>query len=61
MFMSPKAVYSKIIASMRYSLGDQSLKIHHLRHSFGTMLAAKLLPHMQNIPLQAVCSAPANR
>jgi integrase len=50
MFLSPKAVYSKIITSMRDSLGDQSLKIHHLRHSFATLLAAKLLPHMQTFP-----------
>jgi integrase len=50
MFLSPKAVYSKIITSMRGSLGDQSLKIHHLRHSFATLLAAKLLSHMQTFP-----------
>jgi integrase len=50
MLLPPKAVYSKIIASMRDSLGDQSLKIHHLRHSFATLLAAKLLPHMQTFP-----------
>jgi integrase len=50
MLLPPKAVYSKIIASMRNSLGDQSLKIHHLRHSFATLLAAKLLPHMQTFP-----------
>jgi site-specific recombinase XerD len=50
MFLPPKAIYSKIITSMRDSLGDQSLKIHHLRHSFATLLAAKLLPHMQTFP-----------
>lgn len=50
MLLSPKTVYSKIIASMRDSLGDQSLKIHHLRHSFATLLAAKLLSYMQTFP-----------
>jgi hypothetical protein len=32
--------------SMRNALDDQSLKMHHLRHSFATLLRAKLLPNM---------------
>jgi integrase len=42
-----RLLFDRITKSMRESLGDQSLKIHHLRHSFATLLTAKLLPHMQ--------------
>jgi hypothetical protein len=31
--------------SMRNALDDRSLKMHHLRHSFATLLRAKLLPN----------------
>jgi integrase len=36
--------YKMIIAILRSAVRDDSLNIHHLRHSFATLLAAKLLP-----------------
>jgi site-specific recombinase XerD len=35
-----------IHVAMRAALKDESLKVHHLRHSFATLLTAKLLPNM---------------
>jgi integrase len=36
--------YKMIIAILRRAVRDESLNIHHLRHSFATLLAVKLLP-----------------
>jgi integrase len=40
-------IFNTITRIMRTAIGDDSLKIHHLRHSFATLLAAKLLPNME--------------
>ena len=45
--LDPDYVFTKIANSMREALRDPSLKLHHLRHSFATLLAARLLPQTQ--------------
>ena len=45
--LDPDFVFPKLTGAMREALGDPTLKIHHLRHSFATLLAAKLLPGTQ--------------
>jgi integrase len=39
-----ESVFGEIHGYMRSVLGDDSLRVHHLRHSFATLLAARLLP-----------------
>jgi integrase len=43
--LNPDGLVDKIHMAMRDALDDQSLKMHHLRHSFATLLTAKLLPN----------------
>ncbi len=45
--LDPDYVFSRIANAMREALCDRSLKLHHLRHSFATLLAARLLPQTQ--------------
>jgi len=45
--LDPDFVFPKLAGGMREALGDPTLKLHHLRHSFATLLAAKLLPDTQ--------------
>jgi integrase len=43
--LDPKWLVNQIHDLMRLALKDRTLKLHHLRHSFATLLAAKLLPN----------------
>jgi integrase len=43
--LDPERLVRHIHIAMRTALKDPSLKVHHLRHSFATLLTAKLLPN----------------
>jgi integrase len=43
--LAPDSLVRQIHIAMRTALKDSSLKVHHLRHSFATLLTAKLLPN----------------
>jgi integrase len=43
--LDPDSLVDKVHKAMRDELKDKSLKMHHLRHSFATLLTAKLLPN----------------
>jgi integrase len=43
--LNPDSLAHDIHIAMRTALKDRSLKIHHLRHSFATLMTAKLLPN----------------
>ena len=47
--VNPRRHVETIHGMIRRTLGDNSLKMHHLRHSFATLLIARLLPNMQMV------------
>jgi integrase len=43
--LDPDSLIDKIHTAMREELKDKSLKLHHLRHSFATLMTVKLMPN----------------
>jgi len=43
--LDPDSLVDKIHTAMREDLKDKSLKLHHLRHSFATLMTVKLMPN----------------
>jgi hypothetical protein len=43
--LDPDSLVDKIHTAMREELKDKSLKLHHLRHSFATLMTVKLMPN----------------
>jgi integrase len=59
LLMSEEDAFVEIHSIMRNELGDRTLRFHHLRHSFATLLAAKLQPGTRSFCEQYLSRHPA--